>query len=132
MVGGSVLQIAVTCGLLYYFLNQNYQILVKYAGLDQEITTLLTGELKLLITAIGLIFTLFLVGNVLLGIIFSHRVAGPIYAIKRTIRDVRLGKQVRLKFREGDEFTELADNFNDLVNYLKHDAGKSNRAAGTN
>lgn len=126
---GSVVQIVVTCLILYYFLNQNYQILVQYAGLEDDIKTILFSELKVLIGMVTLTFMAYLGGVLVLGVLFSHRIAGAIYALKRTIKSINEGHDVQLRFREGDEFQDLVENFNRMVIQLKAGADKP-RARG--
>ncbi len=116
---GSALQIIATCWILYYFLQQNYQLLAQYAGLDAEILSVLHREVNVLITIIGVTFILYLAGVAMLGILFSHRIAGVVYALKRTIRELEDGKDVELKVRQGDEFQDLVDSFNTLIRRLK-------------
>jgi hypothetical protein len=46
----------------------------------------------------------------------SHRFAGPIYSLRRTMREVADGQPPRkLKFREGDFWRELADDYNAMI-----------------
>jgi hypothetical protein len=46
----------------------------------------------------------------------SHRFAGPIFALRRAIREVVQGKPARkLKFRKHDFWQELADDYNALL-----------------
>ncbi len=57
--------------------------------------------------------------NFSFGIWFSHRVAGPLHRLQRHMADISEGKTVSdLKFREGDYFPELADQFNKQHNEL--------------
>jgi len=119
LVVGSVLQIIATCAILFYFLRQNYLLLVKYAGLEPPITEMLFGELRFLVITIAITFSLFLLGTTLLGIAFSHRIGGAVFAIKRTIRAIIDGKDEQLHLREGDEFRDLVDSFNLMVKVLK-------------
>ena len=119
LVAGSVIQILATVFILYYFLSQNYLFLVKYAGLDTQITQLLSHELRVLIAVIGLTFAIYLVGTVVLGVLFSHRIAGVIYALKRTIHAIEEGQDVKLNLREKDEFQDLVNAFNAMVERLK-------------
>ena len=41
------------------------------------------------------------------GLILSHRTAGPLYAFERFLSDYIEGKPTKLKLRDGDEFMEL-------------------------
>lgn len=119
---GSVVQILATCAVLHYFLRQNYVLLVEYAGLDSEVRAILFRELRYLVAAIGATFVVYLAAVAVLGVLFSHKIAGAIYALKRTIKEINEGKDSVLKLRQGDEFKELADNFNQMVANLKQTA----------
>ena len=49
----------------------------------------------------------------------SNRFAGPIYSLKRTIRDIAEGQPAqRIKFRKHDFWHDLADDFNTMVERL--------------
>ncbi len=50
---------------------------------------------------------------------FYHRVAGPIYRLRKTVQDVLDDKAVRaIRLRKGDELTELADDVNAMLAVL--------------
>lgn len=122
LVGGALLQVVVTYAVVGYFVSQNYEFLVKYAGIEPEINAVLTSELHHLIWIMTAASVAFVSGTFLLGTLFSHRVAGPIYALKRVIREIGAGKNTQLTLRKGDEFTEVADEFNSLIAKLKKEA----------
>lgn len=49
----------------------------------------------------------------------SHRFAGPIFSLRRAMRDVADGKPPRqLKFRDGDFWHELANDYNAMITRL--------------
>jgi hypothetical protein len=49
----------------------------------------------------------------------SHRFAGPIYSLRRSMREVADGQPPRkLKFREGDFWHELATDYNAMISRL--------------
>jgi signal peptidase II len=54
------------------------------------------------IVTLTFMFILFVV-----GMIISHRAAGPLYAFERFLNDKAEGKKAHLKLRAGDEFKEL-------------------------
>jgi len=61
----------------------------------------------------GCILTVFLVG---IGIVGTHRIAGPLFAIKRHMNRVRMGKlHSRVQLRRGDELQDLAASLNALL-----------------
>ena len=79
LVGGAVVQVSLTCFILFFFIRQNYLLLVRYAALDEQITNVLYRELRFMVAAIGVTFLAYLFGLTLIGIVFSHRIAGPIH-----------------------------------------------------
>jgi signal transduction histidine kinase len=119
LVFGAALQMCLIGALLYYFLKENYTLLVKYAALDDQMSTLLYRELKILIAAVAGTFLVYLAGLTALGIVFSHRIAGAMYAIKRTIRQINEGRNAELKLRANDEFREIQEEFNKMVQMLR-------------
>jgi nitrogen fixation/metabolism regulation signal transduction histidine kinase len=56
----------------------------------------------------------------LAGIVFTHKVAGPIFKMKRLLREVGEGKLViREKLRKGDELQHFFETFEKMVNDLR-------------
>lgn len=54
------------------------------------------------------------------GIVITHRVAGPVYKMKRQIRDLQKGSfKVPSPLRKGDELKTFFDAFNDMVESLR-------------
>lgn len=54
------------------------------------------------------------------GIILTHRVAGPIWRLQTELRKLMSGQEIRpLKFRKNDEFHELAELINILIERSK-------------
>ena len=63
----------------------------------------------------------------IIGIFYSHRIAGPVYRMNRVISDVLSGKtEERVVLRKNDTLSELAENINiliDRVESVKDDGG---------
>ncbi|OGQ17474.1 MAG: hypothetical protein A3B70_06520 [Deltaproteobacteria bacterium RIFCSPHIGHO2_02_FULL_40_11] len=56
-----------------------------------------------------------------LGIVISHRLAGPVFAIGRKMSDLAQGNfNATLQLRKSDEFQDLKDKFNTLVKALQN------------
>lgn len=56
------------------------------------------------------------------GIVISHRMAGPLFRIERTINEVAQGGDVeliRLRKKDEKEFKDLAENVNKLIGVIK-------------
>ena len=63
-----------------------------------------------------LIVTLLIIGGY--GIVFLHRVAGPIHRLRQTLLKMNRGETVtEVKLREGDFFHELAHDVNTLIKH---------------
>ncbi|MBD3296183.1 MAG: HAMP domain-containing protein [Candidatus Omnitrophica bacterium] len=57
---------------------------------------------------------------ILVGLILSHRIAGPIYRIREQLKKIRSGDHGHdIKLREKDELKDLADEVNDLSRDLR-------------
>jgi len=51
-----------------------------------------------------------------LGIVASHRIAGPLYRLKRTMEQVTAGdRKVRFSVREKDQLGDVAELFNEMM-----------------
>jgi nitrogen fixation/metabolism regulation signal transduction histidine kinase len=56
-----------------------------------------------------------------MGIVLTHKIAGPIMVIKRRMADIERGDfGAQIKLRKGDEFKDLADSFNKMLNSLTY------------
>ncbi len=56
----------------------------------------------------------------LLGIVFTHKVAGPIFKMKRLLRQIGEGKLVlRERLRRGDELQDFFGTFERMVDDLR-------------
>lgn len=64
---------------------------------------------------------------VFMGLIFSHRIAGPLYRLNNHMSDVAKGEtNSNISFRKKDYFPELADSLNLLLDKYRKDV-KDNR-----
>ncbi|MCX5692624.1 MAG: methyl-accepting chemotaxis protein [Candidatus Omnitrophica bacterium] len=69
-------------------------------------------------TNLALVRNLLLISPLIfiLGLLFSHRIAGPVYRIGKTLEDITKGNLgLRIRLREGDELVDLADTINNLT-----------------
>src|SRR3989338_6440459 len=52
----------------------------------------------------------------ILGLLFSHKIAGPVYRIEKTLGDISKGNLgLKIRLRDGDELVDLAYMINNLV-----------------
>jgi methyl-accepting chemotaxis protein len=67
----------------------------------------------------------------LIGLILSNRIAGPLYRINRFLRKISAGNySSRLEIRLGDELQDLALSVNHLVSSLRSDTRRRNEIVG--
>jgi len=98
------------------YLRENYTILVALSPMNDASKSQLMQELRQLKIAIGLTSTGFLVLVALIGIVLSHRTAGPLYHFKKVFEEIRKGnKNARIQLRTNDEFSEVAESFNEMM-----------------
>ena len=70
------------------------------------------------VTNLALIRNLLLISPLvfILALLFSHRIAGPVYRIGKTLEDISKGNLgLKIRLREGDELVDLADMINNLT-----------------
>jgi nitrogen fixation/metabolism regulation signal transduction histidine kinase len=73
-----------------------------------------------LMVILGLTLLVLVVGIGLAGIVFTHKIAGPIFKMKRLLRQVGDGKLVlHEKLRKGDELQHFFETFETVVNQLR-------------
>jgi methyl-accepting chemotaxis protein len=62
---------------------------------------------------------LFVIMSVVFAIVLSHRTAGPMFHFKKVFERVRSGERTaRINLRPGDDFREVADEFNAMMDTL--------------
>ena len=55
-----------------------------------------------------------------LGVLYSHRIAGPLYSLNNRMKQIADGAEPSsLRFRRKDQFPELAENFNAMMARLR-------------
>ena len=90
-------------------------------GVDVSFTAIFQAVNRLLV----LILPGVVLGVLLAAIWFSHRIAGPLYRLGKTMRMVAQGElPPPIKFRKHDEFQDLADDFNTILAKLKSVPGQ--------
>jgi nitrogen fixation/metabolism regulation signal transduction histidine kinase len=85
---------------------------------DQQ-QALLRGQTRMIYSLVGgLALMVALIG--LLGIYFTHKVAGPVFKMKRLLKEVGRGNlRVEARLRKGDELQDFFDAFTEMVKGLR-------------
>ena len=73
-------------------------------------------------TAFGITFIVTLILFLFIGFKFSHKVAGPLYRLNEHLKSIaeNNGELKEIKFRDGDFFKEIEENFNEVVKSHKN------------
>lgn len=118
---------AVAVGLILYFnLAKLMTIIFELTGVEDEVRDLLNqyiapAKIQLLIAMI-----IYVVSSLILSIKYTHKLVGPTIAFRRHIRMIADEEwEYRTNLRDGDAFTEVADDLNRLSAYLGNKYGKN-------
>jgi len=108
-------------GFIFYFYSQHtaimYQPLLIESAIQENVIRTGTNLFWATIL-IGGIFECVLI--ILLGIFFSHRIAGPLFKIQRTLNEVKDGRYPGLiKLRKDDLLKGFAETVNEMIISLK-------------
>jgi methyl-accepting chemotaxis protein len=85
----------------------------------EQLEKLERGQRTMIYSLIGLL-SLLVVAMSVMGIVMTHRIAGPVYMMKMLLRQVGNGKlNFNRKPRKGDELQEFFEEFQTMANKLK-------------
>ncbi|MEW6534629.1 MAG: HAMP domain-containing protein [Candidatus Auribacterota bacterium] len=91
-------------GLITYFVGPAEAEQIALSDINKGIWMFLFGGVALSSIVFGLI-----------GVFISHKVAGPLYRLKKAMGYVRNGEYSReIRFRKGDELHDMAVSFNEM------------------
>ncbi|MBQ7908014.1 MAG: HAMP domain-containing protein [Elusimicrobiaceae bacterium] len=80
--------------------------------------------------AYGFIYKIiiYIVFVILISAILSHRMAGPVYRFEQTCKAIAKGDfSQRIHLRKGDQFTELQDEFNKMMDRVEEEINKNKK-----
>jgi signal transduction histidine kinase len=107
----------VVSGIIFYLVSAQTEFRHDYGEIIAS-----ASNYKLLVLKESLIiffvFGILITGGIaVLSLFYSHKVAGPLYRVKRTTRDIANGRlDITVKFRKGDSIHPLSDSLNNLTN----------------
>lgn len=106
--------------ITYYYIHENYALIIDLAPITEEAKSQLQKELIQLILHIAGISSLFITAVSFIGLKLSHRTAGPLYHFKRVFTEIRQGTlSARVKLRPKDDFQDVAIAFNEMMDTLE-------------
>ncbi|HEU5075584.1 MAG TPA: HAMP domain-containing protein [Polyangiaceae bacterium] len=99
--------------------EQEAQLVAQAESLKRESRSLKAFQSRMMLTLAG-VMLLLVVGIFVAGIVVTHKVAGPIFKMKRMIKDVGDGHlRIPGKLRKGDELVHFFDAFDQMVRNLR-------------
>lgn len=107
--------IALLCfGVVFYlFTVENYEVLIELSPLTSEAYDELKRELALIAVYLSIVGVVFILLVTAIGIVFSHRAAGPLYNIQAVSKRIQSGEpNARIRLRPSDDFQEVANHLN--------------------
>lgn len=115
---GAIFSFAIA--MVFYLSLRNLSDQVANIGNLDEATILATYNIfeATRLSALGLLLGQVFI-SVAVSVVMTHRLVGPTVAFRRHIRNLIAGKSgQRVKLRQGDAFTEVADDLNELAEVL--------------
>jgi methyl-accepting chemotaxis protein len=112
--------VGVNAYLCYAYVVSSYDFIFQHSTLPPEAIDGRYAELLEVWAVLSAINVSIVLVVALWAMYVTHRAAGPIYHLRKTIEKVRAGKlDERLHLRHKDDFQELARDFNELLDELQ-------------
>jgi methyl-accepting chemotaxis protein len=113
-------------GLLYLNFFRFYDMVLELTDLREEVTALLADYISNTTWWLGGSIAVYLLTNITLSIVYTHKLVGPTYAFRRHIANLKRGEYAsRVVLRRNDAFTEVADDLNTLAEALEEKYGRA-------
>jgi len=117
LMGGAGLVVAVVFGL---WLHQVHAQAIALLGPDAETRALVERSDRVLLAAFGVIALLLALALGLLGVVVTHRVAGPVFVMGHYLSVLAEGRFPRMRtLRRSDELKAFSRTFIDAVEAMK-------------
>ena len=126
-IGLTVLFSSVLIGVIYLTFERIYELVLDLTPLGAEVIAILNEYICESSGWLAAVVVLYMLANITLTVVFTHKMVGPTVAFRRHIRKLIEGDfSTRLNLRRGDAFVELADELNMLAQKLDESAARPN------
>ena len=120
LTGSGLALVCFNTAVFYSRVRENYEVLVEMSPMTDEAKTLLFGELSHIAFTLVFSSAIFLLLVGVMGLLFSHRTAGPLYHFQRIFNEIKAGKtSARVHLRPNDDFQDVARNFNEMMDQIE-------------
>ncbi len=105
--------------LLFYFYSQESLFRVAQWIPDYVLEQVLNEQFSLWSRTIVFVIFFEITAVILLGLFFSHRIAGPLYAMSQKLKDVAKGRlPPAIRLRKNDLLTDFAETMNEAFSKM--------------
>lgn len=120
------LLVTATVAILFVFIRENFIIWAGMTQMSDDLQLRLNTELRHVIWGISWIALVWIALICLFSVVLTHRTAGPLYHFQRVFDEIRAGKfDTRIRLRPHDEFHEVAQSFNSMMETLLENQEKT-------
>jgi len=112
--------VGVNAYLCYAYVVSSYDFIFQHSTLPAEVIDGRYAELLEVWAVLSAVNVAIVLVVAVWAMYVTHRAAGPIYHLRKTIEKIRAGKlDERLHLRHKDDFHDLARDFNELLDELQ-------------
>jgi HAMP domain-containing protein len=116
---GGIVCAALNAYLYYSYVVESYDFILRHSSLPQELIDNRYRDLFQFGAALGIVTLLIMLIIAIWALFVTHRAAGSMYHIRRVIEEIRSGNsKARVHLRAKDEFQDVADAFNQLMDEM--------------
>ncbi len=127
MLAIALIEIIVFYGIEIYFVKAIFADKANICNSSNQLFEYLNSDIKQKLDLIFLIKSaLIIIFLVTGGVLYSHRIAGPLYKMRRHMQDITKGKKLdtlKIQFRRRDFFHEMVNVYNHMIRCLINRSG---------
>jgi hypothetical protein len=99
--------------LFYFYARETFDLLIPYIPEYVAVDPIFAQHTHLFLRTVGFIVIPEVILLVLWGLFFAHRLAGPLFRIERTFREISGGEEPKpIHLRDGDMLQDVVDQAN--------------------
>jgi len=111
----------ITASLIIYY-KTDKSLDIHYSAIISTLTTLKDSIFLLSLKISLLVSLLTLIGLLIIGIVYTHKIAGPLYRLKKWIEIIAKGEFTeKISFRKKDAIHTVGDAFNYMIDNIGKD-----------
>lgn len=106
--------------LFYFHLGQFTELLIELTDMEEIVREELGHYLAQAFPSMLALGLVFFIANLVIAVLFTHKLVGPSYAFRRHIQHLMAGDySSRVSLRKNDAFDEVAEDLNRLAEWMQ-------------